>query len=126
MTLVSDSAPSVLTAYYDILTGGIEDYHDGSELSPLLIEDFDFEGPIAGREIGAALFLEGVKGFIANVSKIDLVQEVHDADGSAIIYDAHMPKGLVRLTEFFRFTDGKIQQLRLLYDPADYLAKGGA
>lgn len=126
MTLVSDSAPSVLEAYYDILTGGIETYGEGKELSPLLMEDFDFEGPIAGHEVGAALFVEGVKGFIANVGKIDVIQEVHDADGSAVIYDAQLPKGLVRLTEFFRFADGKIQRLRLLYDPADYLAKGGA
>lgn len=126
MTVVSNRAPSVLDAYYDILTSGIEKYGDGNDLSPLLMEDFDFEGPIAGHEVGAALFLEGVRGFIANVSKIDLVQEVHDADGSAVIYDAHMPEGVVRLTEFFRFANGRIQRLRLLYDPADYLGKGGA
>ncbi|MBB3036998.1 hypothetical protein [Hoyosella altamirensis] len=125
MTVVSSSAPSALKTYYGILTQGIKDYSDGDKLSPLLVEDFDFEGPIAGHEIGAALFVEGVKGFIANVSKIDLIQEVHDAHGSAVIYDAHMPKGVVRLTEFFSFVDGKIQRLRLLFDPADYLAKGG-
>ncbi|WP_261625017.1 nuclear transport factor 2 family protein [Nesterenkonia marinintestina] len=126
MTILSQRAPSVLEAYYEILTSGIEKYGDGSALSPLLMEDFDFEGPIAGHEVGSSLFLEGVRGFIANVNRIDLVQEVHDTDGSAVIYDAHMPEGIVRLTEFFRFTNGRIQRLRLLYDPADYLAKGGA
>lgn len=126
MTIVSDDAPSALRAYYDILTGGIEQYGDGDDLAPLLVDDFDFEGPIAGSEIGATLFVQGVKGFVANVSRIDLVQEVHGDDGSAVIYDAHMPHGVVRLTEFFKFVDDKIQRLRLLYDPADYLAKGGA
>jgi hypothetical protein len=126
MTLASNNAPSVLRSYYDILTGGIDRYGNGEELSPLLDQDLDFEGSIAGQETGAALFLEGVRGFIANVSKIDFVQEVHDPAGSAVIYDAHMPKGTVRLTEFFRFAEGKIQRIRLLYDPADYLAKGGA
>lgn len=125
MTIVSGSAPSVLQAYYRVLTGGIDNYEDGRELAPLLAEDLDFEGPIAGRVTGAAPFRQGVKGFIANVSKIDLIQEVHGPDGTAILYDAHMPKGIVRFTEFFQFADGKIQRLRLQYDPADYVAKGG-
>ncbi len=75
---------------------------------------------------GTTPFRQGVKGFIANVRKIDLIQEVHGPDGTAILYDAHMPKGVVRLTEFFEFADGKIQRLRIHYDPADYVAKGGA
>lgn len=126
MTVVSDSAPSVLKAYYQVLTGGIEDYGDGQELIPLLADDLDFEGPIAGQVTGAAPFLEGVKGFIANVSKIEMVQEINGPEGTAVLYDAHMPKGITRLAEFFTFADGRIQRLRLQYDPADYLAKGGA
>jgi len=126
MTVVSDSAPAVLKEYYRILTGGIERYGDGRELAPLLVEDLLFEGPLAGQVTGAAPFLEGVRGFIANVEKIDLVQEINGPDGTAVLYDAHLPKGPSRLTEFFTFADGKIQTLRIMYDPADYLAKGGA
>lgn len=126
MTLVREDAPTALVDYYRVLTGGVDNYEDGQELVPLLVDDLDFEGPIAGRVTGAALFRQGVKGFIANVSKIDLIQEVHDSAGTAVLYDAHMPKGIVRITEFFTFTDGKIQRLRLQYDPADYIAKGGA
>ncbi|WP_329055039.1 nuclear transport factor 2 family protein [Amycolatopsis sp. NBC_01488] len=126
MTVVSDSAPVVLREYYGILTGGIESYGDGRDLAPLLAEDLHFEGPIAGQRTGAAPFLQGVRGFIANIQKIDLIQEVHDPDGAAVCYDAHLPKGTSRLTEFFTFAEGKIQRLCILYDPADYLAKGGA
>lgn len=126
MTVVSDRAPAVLRAYYQVLTGGIENYGEGRDLAPLLAEDLDFEGPIAGQVTGAARFLHGVKGFIANVSKISLVQEVNGPDGTAVLYDAHLPKGIVRLAEFFTFADGKIQRLHLQYDPADYVAKGGA
>ncbi|TMR91048.1 nuclear transport factor 2 family protein [Nonomuraea basaltis] len=125
MTIVSEDAPAVIKSYYRVVTGGVEDYDDGRELVPLLADDLDFEGPIAGHVTGAALFRQGVKGFIANVSKIDLIQEVHGPDGTAVLYDAHMPKGIVRFTEFFKFADGKIQRLRLQYDPADYIAKGG-
>lgn len=126
MTVVSDSAPAVLRDYYRILTGGIESYGDGRDLAPLLAEDLHFEGPIAGQKTGAAPFLQGVRGFIANVQKIDLIQEVNGPDGTAVLYDAHLPNGPSRLTEFFTFAEGKIQRLRILYDPADYLAKGGA
>lgn len=125
MTVVSDSAPPVIQAYYQVLTSGIDSYEDGRDLLPLLADDLDFEGPIAGQVTGAARFKEGVKGFIANVAKIELIQEVHDPNGTATLYDAHMPKGVVRIAEFFRFADGRIQRLRLHYDPADYIAKGG-
>ncbi|MFI6574225.1 hypothetical protein ACIBFB_00385 [Nocardiopsis sp. NPDC050513] len=125
MTVVSDNAPAVIQDYYRVLTGGIDGYEDGRHLLPLLADDLDFEGSIAGRVTGAARFAEGVRGFIANVTGIDLIQEVHDSQGTATVYDAHLPKGAVRITEFFGFADGRIQRLRLQYDPADYIAKGG-
>lgn len=125
MTVVSDSAPPVIRAYYQVLTSGIENYGDGGELLPLLADDLDFAGSIAGRVTGAARFAQGVKGFIANVRRIELIQEVHDAGGTATLYDAHLPEGAVRITEFFGIADGRIQRLRLQYDPADYIAKGG-
>ncbi|MBN6054142.1 nuclear transport factor 2 family protein, partial [Nonomuraea sp. RK-328] len=125
MTVVSDDAPSVIQAYYRVLTGGIENYEDGRDLVPLLADDLDFEGPIAGRVTGADRFRQGVRGFIANVSGIDLIQEVNGPDGTAVLYDAHLPKGVVRLAEFFTIADGRIRRLRLQYDPADYVAKGG-
>jgi hypothetical protein len=126
VTAVSDNAPSAIRTYYQILTGGIDNYGDGQELAPLLADDLDFEGALAGHVTGAVRFRQGVKGFIANVSKIDVIQEVYGPEGSAILYDAHMPRGMVRFAEFFKFADGKIQCLHLQYDPADYIAKGGA
>lgn len=125
MTVVSDRAPSAIRAYYRVLAGGIENYDDGQELALLLADDLDFEGSIAGQMTGAAPFLQGVKGFIANVSEIDLIHEVNGPEGTAVLYDAHLPNGIVRITEFFTVADGRIQRLRLQYDPADYVAKGG-
>jgi hypothetical protein len=125
VTVVGESAPPVIQAYYRVLTGGIDNYQDGRDLLPLLADDLDFEGSIAGRVTGAAPFKEGVKGFIANVAKIELIQEVHGLGGSATLYDAHLPEGAVRITEFFQLADGRIQRLRLQYDAADYVAKGG-
>jgi hypothetical protein len=43
-----------------------------------------------------------------------------------MLYDARMPGGIVRFAEFFRFHDGKISALRIHYDPAEYVQRGGS
>jgi hypothetical protein len=125
MTMLSEAAPEVLQRYYRILAAGIDGYDPDGELRTLLVDDLEFEGPIAGKRTGAAGFCQGVKGFIATVSDIVVIQEVHGADGSAVLYDAHMPDGIVRLAEFFRLHNGKISTLRIHYDPAEYIKHGG-
>lgn len=125
MSPLSKAAPDVLQRYYRILAAGIEAFDPDGELRTLLVDDLEFEGPIAGKRTGAAGFCQGVKGFIATVSDLEIIQEVHGADGSAILYDARMPAGFVRLAEFFRFDNGKISTLRIHYDPADYARQGG-
>jgi SnoaL-like domain len=125
MITLSEAAPQVLQRYYRILAAGIDAYDPDGELRTLLADDLEFEGPISGKRIGAAGFCQGVKGFIASVSTIEIIQEVHGADGSAMLYDAHMPGGVVRLAEFFRLDDGRISALRIHYDPAEYMRQGG-
>jgi len=44
---------------------------------------------------------------------------------AAVLYDAEMPGGAVRFSEFFVFDGDRIVELRIQYDAADYLAKGG-
>ena len=124
MTAFAD-APAPLGDYYRILTRGIDAYDDGRELLPLLDPDLDFEGPIAGRMAGAARFVQGVKGFIANVHAIHPIQLVVGDGQAATLYDADLPGGTIRFSEFFTIGDGIIQALRIQYDPADYIAKGG-
>ncbi|MDQ0756416.1 nuclear transport factor 2 family protein [Arthrobacter sp. B3I4] len=116
---------SVLRRYYAVLRGGADAYRDGRDLLPLLADDFVFEGPIAGRIAGGARFLHGVRGFIETVKDLTVLQTVTAADGAAVLYDAELPGGVVRFSEFFEFDGGKIRELRIQYDAADYLAKGG-
>lgn len=125
-TLLSTTAPPQLQEYYRILTAGPEAYGAGEALRPLLSEHLDFTGALAGHLPDATDgFLHGVAGFIGTVQRIDVVQEVHDGDRSAVLYDATMPGGSVRFSEFFRMRDGRIDTLNLQYDGSDYLAKGG-
>ncbi len=125
-TILSASAPQVLQEYYRVLTAGSASYGDGAALRPLLSEHLDFTGPLAGHHPDATEgFLHGVAGFIATVQQIDVVRDVHDANGSAVLYDATLPGGTVRFSEFFTMTNGRIDTLNLQYDGPDYLAKGG-
>jgi hypothetical protein len=125
VTALSGDAPGVLQAYYRILGSGIGAYDPNGEFRTLVADGLEFEGPLAGKRTGAEGFCQGVKGFIANVTDIDVIQEVHGLHGSAILYDARMPGGTVRFAEFFSISDGQITALRLHYDAADYTQKGG-
>lgn len=126
MSGISPSAPPVLQDYYRILTDGPDAYGDGGKLRPLLSDRLEFTGSLAGHLVDATDgFLVGVSGFIATVERIDVLREVHDEHGSAVLYDATMPGGAVRFAEFFTWRDGLIDTLHLHYDGPDYLAKGG-
>ncbi|WP_448810004.1 nuclear transport factor 2 family protein [Agromyces bauzanensis] len=116
---------ATLARYYDILGAGIDAYADGRDLLPLLAEDFVFDGPIAGRMAGGARFVHGVRGFIEAARRITPLQAVVTPAGAAVLYDAELPGGVVRFSEFFEFDDDRIRELHIQYDPADYLAKGG-
>jgi hypothetical protein len=123
---LSNAAPDVLQEYYGILRSGAEAFGAGESLRPVLSEHLDFTGSLAGHRPDATeAFLRGVAGFVATVQQIDVVREVHDDGGSAVLYEASLPGGSVRFAEFFTFRDGVIATLDLHYDGQDYIAKGG-
>ena len=124
--VLSSTAPPVLQEYYRILTGGAPAYGQGDALRPLLSDHLDFTGSLAGhRPDSTEGFLRGASGFVATVTAVQVVQEVHDADGSAVLYDAELPGGTVRFAEFFTLAEGRIDALHLHYDGPDYIKKGG-
>lgn len=123
---VSTSAPAPLQEYYRVLTAGADAFGKGQSLRVLLSDHLDFTGSLAGHRPDATDgFLHGVAGFISTVRSINVVREVHDEQGSAVLYDAEMPVGTVRFAEFFTFHDDVIDTLNLHYDGQDYIAKGG-
>jgi hypothetical protein len=123
---LSASAPEVLQQYYRVLTAGPVAFGDGQSLRVLLSEHLDFTGSLAGHRPDATEgFVHGAAGFISTVRSINVVREVHDEQGSAVLYDAELPGGIVRFAEFFTIRDGVIDTLNLHYDGQGYLAKGG-
>ncbi len=123
---LSTHAPQVLRDYYRVLEAGAADYASGVRLRPLLTDHLDFTGPLAGhRPDATGGFLHGVSGFIATVQQIQVLQDVHDDTGSAVMYTAVMPGGPMTFAEFFTFQDGRIASVRLHYNGPEYIDKGG-
>jgi hypothetical protein len=105
----------IIDTYYDILAA-----FDAERLRAILAEDLVFEGPIAGRRIGAEGFVAGAGAFAGALRELTMVQRLDADDQAAALYDAHLPGGVMRFAEFFTVTGGRIQTLRLHYDAAQY------
>jgi len=123
---LSPDAPQVLRDYYEVLEGGAAAYGEGEAMRRLVSDHLDFTGALAGHRPDATEgFLHGAAGFVATVEGIEVLQDVHDGAGSAVLYTATMPGGPMTFAEFFTFDGGRIATLRLHYDGPEYLAKGG-
>ena len=105
----------IIDTYYDILAA-----FDAERLRAIVAPDLEFEGPIAGRRVGADAFVAGASGFAAACRRLTMLQVVANRDAAAALYDAELPGGTVRFAEFFAVADGRIATLRLHYDAAAY------
>lgn len=116
----------LVRAYYNSWQNGIASF-DRDRLSEILAEDFDFEGPIAGkRRAPSAGFIAGLQRFVEGLkAPIKVLHQVESGDQAAVLYDAEIPGGEMRFAEFFRVENGRISSLKLLYDAAQYRALGG-
>jgi ketosteroid isomerase-like protein len=121
----SAAAPhEIIQTYYDFLAGGAEAF-EPDRLRAILSPELVFEGPIAGRRVGAEGFIRGVLGFIDTAQQLTMIHTPLAEDAAATLYDAELPGGVVRFAEFFELADGRIHSLRLLYDASEYQARGG-
>jgi hypothetical protein len=115
----------VIEEYYGSWRDGISSF-DENRVTGVLVEDLDFEGPIAGKRKGAAGFVGGLKRFVGGLqAPIRILHTLDSGDQAAVLYDADLPEGTMRFAEFFRVADGRIQSIKLLYDATQYVALGG-
>ena len=118
-----ETTEGLVRQYYDTLREGVS--FDRERLRTILAPDLVFEGPIAGRRVGADGFIKGVAGFAETARGLTMLHRLHAGGEAAALYDAELPGGRVRFAEFFAVAAGRITSLRLLYDPAEYRARGG-
>ena len=112
-------------AYYDTFRHG-GDAFDASRLLELLAPDVVFEAPLAGRRIGAQALVPGVERFAKSVTTFRPLQELCVGNEMAVLYDCDLirPAGTHRFAEFFRVENGRITELRLLFDATEYRKLG--
>jgi ketosteroid isomerase-like protein len=119
---MSDATTGELVqAYYDSWKDGIESFNE-PRLRDILAPDLHFEGPIAGKRDSVEPFLLGLEDFVRSMKAYEPVQQVCSGAEAAVLYDCALgpSKGTLRFAEFFRVRDGRIQELRLLYDAAEF------
>lgn len=119
-----DTSRRVIDTYYDTLMGGMTSFNE-ERLREILAPELCFEGPIAGRRVGAAGFVKGVTGFTETMHGLVMLSRLDAGNQVATLYDAEMPGGRVRFAEFFEVAGGRIESIRLLYDATEYRARGG-
>lgn len=124
MTETVPTETSIIETYYEILQAGADRF-DPARLAAILATDLVFEGPIAGRRVGAKPFCAGVVGFVTALRHLGMRQLVTSPGAAAACYDAELPEGTCRFAEFFEIDAGMVTTLRLLFDPKCYLEAGG-
>jgi hypothetical protein len=118
----NDAARELLDAYYQSWNSGIAAF-DEVRLRGILAADLRFEGPIAGKRVGMESFLVGLADFVRTLKAYQSVQQLHTGDEAASLYDCTIcgAAGTLRFAEFFRLRNGKIQEIKLVYDPNEFL-----
>ncbi len=68
--------------------------------------------------------MAGCERVAQKVKSVTILHSVFSGDEAAVMYDADLtaPAGIHRLVELFRVRDGKIAQVRLVYDATPFRA----
>lgn len=79
-------------------------------------DGFTFESPLLTAT--ADDHLAGLPAFLGIVTGVDMISELYGEDEATLVYDVHTatPVGTQRTAEFFRLRDGRIAEIRLIFD----------
>jgi hypothetical protein len=111
----------------------IETYHnawttgDFATARRCLADNLDFKGSIDTFQ-KADDFLDALKGFKGMVRGVRLLKSYFDQNGGSLLYDCDTatPAGAIRTSEFFSVDNGKITEIRLVFDAAELRKLMGA
>ena len=121
MTALSDTTAQLVRAYYASWQNGTTAF-DEARLREILAPDLLFEGPIAGRRTGVDSFMRGLADFVDSLRDMRMLQQVNAGNDAAALYDCDLGAtgGTLRFGEFLRVDKGRIQAIRLVYDPSEF------
>jgi hypothetical protein len=89
----------------------------------LMAEAFTFESPLMRFDDRIA-YLESHRAFQHLVRRIEMISELYGPQEAALLYDLETatPVGVQRTAEHFCIADGKVAEIRLLFDAAPWKA----
>lgn len=104
----------------------IETYHkswttgDFDTARRCLADDLDFQGSIDAFHT-ADDFMGALKGFQGMLRGVTLLRSLFQEDGAALLYDCDTatPAGVIRTAEFFATKNGRIAEIRLVFDASE-------
>ena len=104
----------------------IESYHDAwtsgdiARARGCLADDLDFRGSIDTFK-KADEFVSALAQFQRMLRGVTVLESYFSDAGAALLYDCDTasPAGIVRTAEFFAVRDGKISEIRLVFDATE-------
>ena len=119
--MATDTTADLVSAYYDTWQHGIASF-DEAGLRSMLAPDFVYEGPIAGRRPGADSFVRGLMAFVTTLRGLRMLTSLRVGQEAAFLYDCDVsqPAGTFRFAEFLRMDNGKIQEVKLVFDATEF------
>ncbi len=106
---------SVVGGYCDAWTNG-----DMTKARTFLADDLDFQDSV-NRFQTADAFIEALAQFYAIFNEARFLKKMHDDDSAFLLYDCSIktPGGALRCAEYFRVANGKIREIRLVFDATE-------
>ena len=80
-------------------------------LAPEIEVDWNLDAPVDDEEL-----LQTLHRIAAFADSVTITSMVRGADGAALVYDLVAPFGTVLLAEFLTVRDGRISEIRQVYD----------
>jgi ketosteroid isomerase-like protein len=91
----------------------------------LLADEVTFDGPL-GSTRGADAYIEGIKGMVKIVERVDQHEVIADDDNVCIIYDlvTKTPPARIPTAGWYQVRDGKVTSVRAFFDPRPLMPPG--
>jgi ketosteroid isomerase-like protein len=97
--------------------------HDLTTTRSLLDDHVRFAGPLGATE-GADAYMEGIKGMVEIIERVDQHQVFAEGDDVCVIYDlvTKEPPATIPTAGWYRIRDGKITSVQAFFDARPLVA----
>jgi SnoaL-like domain len=114
------STRDVVHGYYDAWTS-----RDLDRARGCLADDLEFQGSLQ-RFTRANDFIPALEQFLQILEDVRLLKELYEGDDAMMLYDCVAgPAGTIRTAEAFTVRDGRIRDIKLVFDPTELNKLGG-